>query len=399
MAFSLILILLISDCTNNKPVISISGINENNKSKIHLEMDPETLIDNSKLLVARSMQTGDEFILQKTPSLFYSNNEELLTTFSTILPESVSDGEYEIDQLDSESDFTLFEDDSGRLNIMEGDNPVLSYNFGMQLPEGVDERYRRSSYIHPVYDLKGNELTHDFPSDHYHHRGISWMWPKVFVDTTRYDLWHIYGSAGELEGLHQYFEKWLIKETGPICATIGVKNYWALENEERIMDEWVYIRVFKTGETGRAIDLHLTWRALKQVTIIGQTTKGYGGLNFRFAPREETVITGPFGLEEKDSDLENLTWADQSARFGGNDYFSGAAIFQNKNNIDFPAGWCLRYYGFLGVAWPGVDPLELEPGESVTLKFRVWIHRGNAEDGRVEDAYEVYSKPPTITMK
>ena len=95
----------------------------------------------------------------------------------------------------------------------------------MQLPEGVPERYRRSSYIHPVYDLKGNILTDDFPGDHYHHRGLSWMWPKVFIDTARYDLWHIYGQAGELEGIHQVFEKWLVKEARTCLRDYRSKKY------------------------------------------------------------------------------------------------------------------------------------------------------------------------------
>jgi len=99
---------------------------------------------------------------------------------------------------------------------------------------------------------------------------------------------------------------------------------------------------------------------------------------------------------EKDSDLKRLPWADQSAMFSDNDYFSGISIFQQKENNNYPAGWCLRHYGFLGVAWPGIERYTMEPGESLTLSFRVWIHQGDAEEGKVESAYEVFENPPVM---
>jgi hypothetical protein len=83
-------------------------------------------------------------------------------------------------------------------------------------------------------------------------------------------------------------------------------------------------------------------------------------------------------------------WADLSAQFEGSSSASGVAVFQHPANRDFPAGWCLRYYGFLGVAWPGLEVADLQPGEPLTLVFRIWIHDGSAEQGAVSQAYDVY---------
>lgn len=284
---------------------------------------------------------------------------------------------------------------SGQLTISENKDPVLSYNFGMQLPDSVPKRYRRSTYIHPIYDLKGNVLTDDFPGDHYHHRGLSWMWPKVFIDSVRYDLWHIYGQKDELKGIHQIFDKWTVKEVGPVCATIGVKNIWQLDDGQKVMDEWVYVKVYKAADNARAVDIKLIWKAVTSIGIEGQTKKGYGGLNLRFAPRAETQIYSNLGKEE-DSDLKKLPWTDQSAKFGDNSYFSGLSIFQQKDNNNYPAGWCLRHYGFLGVAWPGVDRYNMKPGEILSLSFRIWIHQGDVEEGKVESAFDVFQNPPII---
>ena len=96
---------------------------------------------------------------------------------------------------------------------------MFVYRHKEQLAAGVAEKYRRSTYIHPLFDLRGNVISDDFPKDHLHHRGLSWTWAHVGVGGEVHDLW-----AGE--GVRQVFEKWLAQENGPVCATIGVKNAW-----------------------------------------------------------------------------------------------------------------------------------------------------------------------------
>lgn len=230
--FSMLAIGIFSSCSNNSEEIILTNIAESLDSPI--EITPGIISTGSNLLKAQSVENPHiEFTLQKSPSIFYSNENELQQTYSAVIGKSIAEGEYKIIPFTQESVFSLEENDSGQLTIFENENPVLSYNFGMQLQEGVSERYRRSTYIHPIYDFKRNVLTDDFPSDHYHHRGLSWMWPKIFVDSARYDLWHIYGQQGELNGIHQVFEKWIMQEVGPVCATIGAKNIWQLDNGKK----------------------------------------------------------------------------------------------------------------------------------------------------------------------
>ena len=287
----------------------------------------------------------------------------------------------------AESPFS-FVDQDGALQLLEDDRPVLAYNYGMQLEPGVPERYKRSTYVHPVWDPSGNVLTDDFPEDHYHHRGLSWMWPHVAVEGESYDLWHI-------QGVRQVFGEWLTREKGPATATIEAKNMWQLSDGENIVDEQVRLRVHKASEHGRAVDVRLTLEATdKPVQLLGQENenKGYGGLSFRLAPREETVITTSEGVQAEDSDDRQVPWADESGRFGGSESFSGVAIFQHEAHPGFPAPWTLRHYGFLGVAWPGTQGVTLRPGEPVTLRYRLWVHRGDAEAGQVAEAYEAFTE-------
>ena len=393
----ILIIVFFLNCTQQKnDIVELSNLPADNAIDIPFEISGLKTSGNEDVLIAKFIKDPNQnFVVQRGSSIFAENDASKNYSFSTILESDLPEGKYQISPYKTKPELEFEENENGQLTILENRKPALTYNYGMQLGNDVPERYRRSSYIHPIYDLKGNILTDDFPDDHFHHRGLSWMWPKVFIDSVRYDLWHIYGQEGELEGIHQVFEKWLKKEAGPICATFGVKNIWQLDSGQKVMDEWVYVKVYNANKIARAIDIKLVFKANVEICLEGQTKKGYGGLNFRFAPRIETTITSQFGKEE-DSDLKSLPWADQSAIFGDTNYFSGVSIFQQKSNNNFPAGWCLRHYGFLGVAWPGVVRYYMNPEETFTLSFRIWVHQGNAEQGLVENAFKVFNNPPII---
>src|SRR4030065_2961104 len=91
----------------------------------------------------------------------------------------------------------------GTLAISDGGVPVHTYRVGDQLKEGVDAKFKRSCYIHPLFSLDGSELTADFPADHIHHHGLFWGWPVVKVRGQTTSNW----EAGSPK-LRQYFVRW-----------------------------------------------------------------------------------------------------------------------------------------------------------------------------------------------
>jgi hypothetical protein len=393
LVFAAITVLIVGTCSKADTVVSITVPSGMPTMEIPVEMRPTQNGRSDGVLEATTAESGEEkMLLQSTPSLFFSpSGFAMQRTFSTILPRGLGSGRVHLRAAaDAESRFSMSETQTGQIQVLEGDTPVFVYNHGMQLPDRVPEQYRRSTYIHPIYDPAGNAITDDFPKDHFHHRGLSWMWPHVSVRGKVHDLWAI-------SGVRQVFEQWLAQEVGPVCATLGVRNAWKV-GADKVMDEWVWIRAFRANEFGRAIDFCLTWRALEPIQIAGRKTqnKGYGGFCLRFAPRQATTITTPNGVEAADSDLKKLPWADESGRFGRSKQFTGIAVFQHQNNPDFPAGWCLRHYGFVGVSWPGLEVITLEPGKPLTLRFRIWVHNGSAADGKVLQAYEAFAQPPTL---
>ncbi|OVE79187.1 hypothetical protein BVY01_03340 [bacterium I07] len=390
---------ILSSCGDAQDqTLKLSNISKRNID-LPVEWSSENLNLNGSLYEAKAIHDpAQRFFLQKTRPLLIPADGKT-HSYCTVIPEAVTSGAYSLVPVRIETTLQLNDDpENGRLHILDEGDPVLVYNYGKQLPSGIPDRYRRSTYIHPLYSPSGVILTDDFPSDHYHHRGLSWMWPKVFIDGVRYDLWHIYGPQAQYPGIHQLFEKWVIKETGPVCATLGVKNRWEIEGGKKVMDEWVLLRIYKSDGPYRAVDLFLTWKPVVPVEIEGADDKGYGGLNFRLAPRKETTLFSSEGREKRDSNLKPLPWADQSGLFENKSDFDGVTIFQSYFNPDYPAGWCLRHYGFLGVAWPGVDRYRLETDKRLELRFRLWIHDGDAEQGQVKEAFHFFKHSPEVSQ-
>ncbi|MBN1341669.1 MAG: PmoA family protein [Phycisphaerae bacterium] len=286
--------------------------------------------------------------------------------------------------------FAFDDSDPDRITVKEADRKVFSFVRGGILKPGVPGRYRRACYLDPVCDLDGAVLTDDFPRDHFHHRGLSWAWPRLEYVGKHYDMWTI-------GPLHQRFKQVLGREAGPVCAVLRIADEWAIKDTVAV-DERIEFCVWHAGEAGRVIDVFLTLTALKDpVTFGGQLdqSKGYGGFNVRFAPRRDTVVFGPNGRQPGVVNRVQMAWSDLSGRFvQGSDRISGLAIFDSPSNPGFPNGWCNRSYGYLNPAWPGLDTHELVRGKPLRLRYRVWIHRGDAVTGKAVQAQKVFIDPP-----
>jgi len=276
-----------------------------------------------------------------------------------------------------------FADDSerGRLTVREGETPVLTYNYGKQLKEGVHEKYTRSCYIHPLFDLGGRPLTDDFPKDHFHHRGVFWTWPLMKARGRNVQTWHP-------SPLRQHFVRWIKREAGEKGATLSVENEWKLDGKDKVASETATIRVYPSSGAGRSIDVELSFEAVGgPVELRGQKNKGYGGLCLRGSPdmKSASLITDT-GPLKKDSTNRPFKWASLSTET------RGVAIFVHPKHPDYAPAWLLRtsYAGILNVSWPGRKPHTLKPGIPLKLKYRVFIHGGKAKPQSVPQAFDRY---------
>lgn len=279
---------------------------------------------------------------------------------------------------------TFIEDEEkGTLTVRDGKADVLTYRYGDQLKEGIEPKQTRSCYIHPLFSPDGKVLTEDFPEDHLHHHGIFWTWPVVKTRGQDTQTWHP-------ANLRQYFQRWLKREVDENGATLMVENAWKLDGEEVVAREVVTLQIYPISGGGRAIDLELMLEAIGGTLTLQGTSdqnKGYGGFSLRGAPMfKGAAMTTDQGPLEKDSTNVPFRWADISTQE------LGVAVFVSPEHIGFPTTWLIRnsYAGFVNASWPGLKPATLQPGKPVTLRYRIYIHPGDATAGRISQAYERY---------
>lgn len=87
--------------------------------------------------------------------------------------------------------------ENGDLQLQVASRPQVTYRYGMtDPPNGVDPRYRKSGYIHPITTPKGDTLTSIQPQDHYHHYGLWGPWTHTRIDSTRVDFWNLGEGQG-----------------------------------------------------------------------------------------------------------------------------------------------------------------------------------------------------------
>ena len=275
----------------------------------------------------------------------------------------------------------------GTLTIRDGKTEVLTYCYGDQLKPGVDPRYTQSCYIHPLFSLDGQALTDDSPLDHLHHHGLFWTWPVVRTRGLSTSTWE-----PKLPRLRQHFVRWLKREAAKDTLLLSVENAWRLDSKETVAKENVTLRVHPADKLGRAIDLELKIEASGGVLELQGThdqNKGYGGLCFRGAPvfTGATMTTDEGPLKE-DAVHTPFQWADLSTRE------LGISIFVSPDHPGLPTKWMIRnsYAGIINVSWPGLTAIVLKPGEPIILRYRIYIHRGDAAEAEVRSAFSDYVK-------
>ena len=280
-------------------------------------------------------------------------------------------------QAGAESRFAFREITPASLELTENGKPVFVYNFGGILASNFPERMRRSCYLHPVYAPDGTVITDDFNKDHPHHRGIFWAWEVVTYDGKTDDVWTV-------KGFRQRFVRWKARETAGPTARLAVENGW-YSGEREFVKEDVEILVHPVTDDRRVLDFTLSFEATdKPVTVVGtpDSRKGYGGFAIRTAPRDggaaKTVIRTDKGVSEKDGVMARHPWAEIVGTYQGKK--ESVRIEDDASNPGYPTnGWLMRHsFAVLNVSYPGLDPITLQPGKPLVLKYRVILYSGKA---------------------
>jgi hypothetical protein len=264
--------------------------------------------------------------------------------------------------------------DDGGATVWEGNSPVLSFQ---SEPQSIEGRWRRASYVHPLYDLRGDVITEDFPEDHRHHRGIFWAWHQVMVGKEKLgDAWACRNFDWDVRSL--------AAETPGNPVVITAITHWKSSDfaDERgepiaVVEETVRIETWAAQDHYRVVDFDLLLLALVEEVRIGGSLdqKGYGG----FSPRlrmtgSERFVSSSGEVEPQTAAIEAGTWLNIVA---GD---RGTAILAHRDNpqvTEEAATWILRRSRSMqNAVYPGRKPVPVSTDEPTRLRYRLVIHDG-----------------------
>ena len=185
-----------------------------------------------------------------------------------------------------------------------------------------------------------------------------------------------------------------IIETGGDKAVIENENIWKRPGAMAPIKDFRTITVTAPSKDLYQIDFEITMEMLLDVTILKTNHSLFSG---RMDPdlaviNGGTMINAEGDTGEKGTFGKRSAWIDYHGERMGD--IEGMAIMQHPSNDWFPAPWFTRDYGFFSptpMYWPkNEETTDLEKGETVTLRYRVIIHRGDHIEANIAKLFEKF---------
>jgi hypothetical protein len=259
-------------------------------------------------------------------------------------------------------------------------------------------------YLAPLRSASGKIVTRRFPmeeaagdsTDHLHHTGL-WF---SYDDVNGVKFWENHPSY-----THPNMGRIVVRSAdfkeGDKSGTLTAIMEWRDASGKMLLLD-ARNMVFHSDPKLRVIDFEITLTAAEDVTF-GDTKEG------AFAIRLAESLTEKMGGRMSDADGragmaqvwgKRSDWVDYSGEVDGEKL--GIAIFDHPQNPRHPTYWHARDYGLFALNPFGAhafDPAQpesrwkLPKGQKLVFQWRVVIHPGDAQSGRIADLYREYAGP------
>jgi hypothetical protein len=254
----------------------------------------------------------------------------------------------------------------------------------------------------PIIGPTGKAMTRAYPmkkddpsekKDHPHHRS---MW-FTHGDVNGIDFWTEKTGNGTTK--HREFAKLESGKTGLIVTN----NDWLSSDGKRQFEDKRTLR-FGADADSRWIDFDIVIQALDKPVTFGDTKEGTFGLRLAETISVDAKQGGQ--IVNSNGELDNKTWgkaADWVDCHGPLDGQTvGIAILNHPSSFRYPTYWHVRSYGLFAANPFGLRDFSgdkkkngfytIQPGERITLRYRVLFHHGDEKAGKVAEAFSIYSK-------
>jgi len=265
----------------------------------------------------------------------------------------------------------------------------------------------RKPFLWPVLSDGSVPITRAWPMgeaedkiDHPHHKSL---W-SAYGEVNGADCWGEGKNAGyQLSGDVTF-------GSGDAYGWIEAKNTWTDTEKNPVVDEAREYRFYTGKPSARLFDVVVTFTA-KYGDVEFSDTKEGGIVAVRVRDQIRAdrggVITNAEGMQgEGETWGVASPWCDYSGEIEGEGQH-GITVFDHPGNLRHPSRWHVRNYGLMGANCFGLSyftkgkgdlngDYELKGGETLTFRYRVYVHSGDVEKAKVADRYADYATPPKV---
>lgn len=265
-------------------------------------------------------------------------------------------------------------------------------------------------YFYPVLGPDQLPMTRNWPMkspphethDHKHHRSL--WYGHILVNGQ--DFWDEEKTFGKI--VHDGFDK---IESGPESGFIKSRDKWVAPNGDIVCTDERTFRVYDThSNKERLFDFDITLHASHGDLTFGDNKDGSMAIRVAESMRldgkssEDKSNHGHIvlstGVRDNDTWGKRADWCDYYGPVEGK--IVGIAIFDHPQNPRHPTWWHVRDYGlfaanpfgkhdFEKLADKSAGNLTVPAGQSITFRYRFYMHEGNEKDAGVAEKYAHYA--------
>ncbi len=215
----------------------------------------------------------------------------------------------------------------------------------------------------------------------------------------------VYHAFGEVNG-REYWSKLPIenkkvrKEAGPVYARITSENHWGQDLAE-VQDVFIL-----NAGADAVMDWTITLTAAQGPVVFAKDAKMAKEGSFAVRVAQGLVDPDKKG-QGKEIMLDSLgnrgeaairaaqaPWVDYSGTVDGKKV--GVAVMDHPSSFRYPTNWHVRAYGlFAANPWFVRGEHKLEKGGSITFRYRIYVHAGDAAAGKVAEVYAGFAQAKT----
>lgn len=296
--------------------------------------------------------------------------------------------------------------EDGGIILANAERPLLRYNYAtMMPPQGVDEVFQRSGFIHPFWSPAGKELTRIQAPDHYHHYGLWNPWTRVEYKGRTIDFWNL----GEKQGTVRYANT-LSRISGPVYGAFKVLHEHVVfekDAEEIAVNEVQEVKIFQEEDIKDVYiaDISIDLNGASDHSVILKEYR-YGGLGWRATEkwhRDNSEIITSEGLNRKDADGSLARWCIVQGEI--DEGYAAVVMMSFPTNYNHPEPlriWPEDIYD-RGDMFANFSPTKnmdwkLEPGRNYQLNYRFYVSDRKISAEEAEALWQAYAHPPEVRV-